>query len=128
MVVVDTHALIWWTERLPDLSQRARELLNQSNEVVIPAVVAWEVAMLEHRGKIEVDGGALAYIQRAARLSGVRLHPLTPSIAVRAAQLDDSMPRDPADRMIAATAIELGAPLITRDRRVSASGVVEVVW
>ncbi len=84
--------------------------------------------MLESRGKIAVEGGALAYVERAARLTGVRLHPLTPAIAVRAVQLGDSMPRDPADRMIVSTAIELGLPLVSRDRRIAASGLVPVLW
>jgi PIN domain nuclease of toxin-antitoxin system len=53
---------------------------------------------------------------------------ITPEIAVLAQQLPDGFPRDPMDRMIAATAMALDIPLVTKDQRIIDSSVVKTVW
>jgi PIN domain nuclease of toxin-antitoxin system len=53
---------------------------------------------------------------------------LTPGIAARAGLLGDDFPGDPADRMIVASALSLGAPLVSKDERIKRSGVVQTIW
>lgn len=57
----------------------------------------------------------------------VVVEPLTPAVAAAVAGLPDSFLRDPADRIIVVTALVLGEPLVTHDRRIAASGLVEVI-
>ena len=70
----------------------------------------------------------LDWLEQALALSKVELLPLTPLIAVKATQLGNDFPGDPADRVIAATSIVESAPLITKDSRVRGSGAVTVIW
>jgi len=69
-----------------------------------------------------------AWLTDAFRFSRHRLLALTPQIATTAARLSAEMGRDPADRLIAATAIEFGTPLVTKDKRIRDSGVIETIW
>ena len=70
----------------------------------------------------------LDWLEQALSLPKVELIPLTPLIAVKATQLGNHFPGDPADRVIAATSIVESAPLVTKDSRVHASGAVAVIW
>ena len=75
----------------------------------------FELAWLAERGRIRTALPTLGWLQKLA--AAVRTEPVTPAIATRAAALPAAFPRDPADRLIYATAIENGWPLITRDEQ-----------
>lgn len=61
-------------------------------------------------------------------VSRVVLEPMTPQIVALAARLPASFPNDPADRVITATAILEGIPLVTADQRIRDAGIVEIIW
>lgn len=84
--------------------------------------------MLVAKKRLELDRDVLIWVRRA--LAGRRVHllPVSPSIAVAAAQLPRGFQGDPADRLIVATALDAKAPLVTRDRRIQEAGILDAIW
>jgi PIN domain nuclease of toxin-antitoxin system len=124
--VVDTHAWVWWLTAPDRLSVAARQAVGAADTVFVPAIACWEVALLVFRGHLELSMPIGEWFETAFRDSRFRIAPLTPSIAIRGAALDWPH-RDPADRLIVATALELGAPLATRDERIRSSAIPGLV-
>ncbi len=128
MVVVDTHAWLWWQWGDRRLSVRAGAALDAASEVGVPAICCWEVVLLADRGRIELDRRSLEWLELALSDHATRLLPLTPAIAARAVGFGKAVPPDPAGRLILATAVEHGAPLVTCDGPITASGLAETIW
>ena len=130
MIVLDTHAWLWWISESSELSVSARETIERADALVIPAIVCWEIALLVARGRLsELVPATLAeFLDTVLRHATTQLAPLTPQIAVRASQLGPDFHKDPADRLIAATALELNAPLVTRDARMRAFAPLQTTW
>jgi PIN domain nuclease of toxin-antitoxin system len=128
MIVLDTHAWLWWASDQTRLSPAALRAIKGAKRLrAVAAISAWEVAMLVAKGRIELDRDPLTWIQDALGLDKVELMPLAPGIAVRSSQL--ALPHgDPADRLIAATALELSCPLVTRDERLRAAPGLKTIW
>ncbi len=80
------------------------------------------------KGRLELDRDVLVWIKQALALRAARLIPLSPEIAVAAAQLGDGFPGDPADRTIVASALQLRTELVTKDGRLRSAPVVRTVW
>lgn len=80
------------------------------------------------RGKLRLDRDPEVWVHQALNLRGVESLELTPEIAVAAGRLDGDFQGDPADRLIVATAMRLGAELVTKDRRIRSYGAVRTVW
>lgn len=121
--VLDTHA---WQLSLtaPDrLPRPARRTVDRSAVRYIAAISMWEAALLSHRQRVrftEADEDFQEWLTVACA-EPQRIAPLSPEIAVAAAQLDDEgFHRDPADRLIYATARVLDVPLVTRDSAIHA--------
>ena len=127
MIVLDTHAWIWWTADPDRLSTRARHAIEQATDVGVAAISCWEVAMLVEKARLELDRDVLLWIRQALAQPRCTLLPLTAEIAVAAARLGDGG-GDPADRLIAATALGRRAPLVTKDQRLRRSKSLHTIW
>jgi len=88
--------------------------------VYVSAITAWEVATLARKGRYRLFVSPKVWFERLLALTGVRLAALTPEILIESAWLPGEPPKDPADRMIAATARQQGLTVISRDRRLMA--------
>lgn len=134
MIFLDTHVLIWMASDPKRLSKKAREAIRSEREkearektgVAIAAITLWELAWLAENGRIQVAGSVESFVRETA--SRVMVAPITPEIAAFAVQLPSSFPKDPADRLIAATAMVEGAPLITADERIRGAKVLRTIW
>lgn len=127
MIVADTHTFLWWVTDPSRLSKVARFALDEDDVVALSAISCWEIGMLVDRGRIRIDD-VEEWLYDVTALPRVRVMPLTIDIAIRAIALPAAFPNDPADRMIAATALRFGVSLVTKDDRIRGAGVVSTVW
>jgi PIN domain nuclease of toxin-antitoxin system len=126
LIVADTHALLWWLGVRHLLSVRARDVLD-SSIVCVTGVTVFEIALLVRRGRIDLQQHVMTWFESVFAQPQVVLLPLTMDVAVTAARLPDPI-RDPIDRIIVATALHQGVPLVTKDRKIIESGVVPTIW
>jgi len=128
VIVLDTHAWLWWASGSSKLGAKARLEISRAKRIGVPAISCLEVATAVARGRIELDRTPLDWMRDALAQPRVELLAITPSIAVKAAELPTDFPGDPADRLIAATAILESALLLTRDDRIRKFPGVRTVW
>ena len=120
--LLDTHVLIWWLNDLARLSPQQREVVEAASPdapLHVSDISLWEVAMLQGLGRIRLALPLREWLDRAVAPPLVRRHGISPAIAAEVAALPDSFHRDPADRILVATARVLGATLLTSDRRIT---------
>ena len=129
MIVLDTHAWIWWATDTGDLSQGASETIEAANRIGICTISCWEVAQLVGRKRLQLTLGVERWVRRALADPRVVVLGLDATTAVHAGGLDyGNFPGDPADRIIYATAVEHGVRLVTRDAAISAFDPARVTW
>ena len=128
--LLDTHILIWWLQGDGPLSSAQRRVLDAANAdapLRVSDISLWEIATLHSLGRIRLALPPREWLEKAVAPPLVRRHGISPAIAGEVASLPDSFHRDPADRIIVATARILGATLLTHDRHIVSSGVVETL-
>ena len=119
--LLDTHVLIWWLSDRMQLSPRQREVVEAATPdgpVFVSDISLWEVAMLASLGRIRLALPLREWLDKAVAPPLVRRQGISPAVATEVAALPDSFNRDPADRILVATARVLGATLLTNDRRI----------
>lgn len=127
MIVLDTHVWLWMHDNDARLSATARQSISAAGVVGIPAICFWEVAMLDRYGRITIKEPVVDWLKIASTREKIRVLPITPEIAAESAAV--GLPHgDPADRLIVATALAHGAPLVTKDGKIADAGVVKVIW
>ena len=130
-LVLDTHSAIWYFYRPNELSATAlksvRHSVNSGRPIFVSAISLIETIYLVERGRLPLE--ALRRLETAARATASGL--LVQSVDEALAEAVSKVPRDSApdmpDRIIAATALHLGLPLVTRDSRLQAAGI-ETIW
>lgn len=127
MIIVDTHALIWFISDTGKLSPRAAAAIRSADQIAFSAISCWELAMLVRRRRISLDRDIASWWNTVLGLLQLRMLPITPDIGTAAAELSGVL-RDPADCLIAATAIHHHSPLVTRDARIREAQIVETIW
>ena len=129
MILLDSHVLIWAVADSKRLSKAAASAIRRARRgdgLAVSAITAYEVAWQIASGRIQGYGTVETSVLRF--LEGVTVRPITPEIAALATQFPDDYPRDPADRLIGATARAEGLTLITRDERIRRSPLLKTVW
>lgn len=128
MIVLDTHAWIWWRTDPGKLSSNGARAIAGAHALGLSSISVWELGTLVRRGRISLDRDIGRWVRQA--LADPRLAVLAPEadVVLAAALLDDSFPGDPADRLIYATARRAGARLMTRDDRVKQFDPARVLW
>lgn len=131
MILLDTHTLVWWTSEPKRISKEATQLIRRSSRaggVAVAAISLWEIALLCMQGKLQTNGTIKQTVQAMLDVSRVHVFETTAEIAATAVQLPDSVPRDPGDRLIVATALVHAIPLVTKDARIQDSRICKTVW
>jgi len=128
LIVLDTHAWVWWAAEPERLSSKARSAIEEADALGVSPISCWEVAMLVTHRRLEFDRDTLVWIRQALALPRLALLPVTPEVAVAAAHFPPEFPGDPADRLIAAAALAERAPLVTKDRHLRSSPILSTIW
>jgi PIN domain nuclease of toxin-antitoxin system len=113
LIVLDTHILVWMILDAGRMPPKILSAISAENVLGVPAISLWEIAMLARKGRIRLPETVLFWLQRALAQPKIRLIPINAEIAARSASL--SIHGDPADRLIAASALVLRCPLATVD-------------
>jgi PIN domain nuclease of toxin-antitoxin system len=130
VILLDTQVLLFDALDPKRLSRKARTALEEGMEVDALAcsdISLWEIALLVARRRIDAGPDIAAFIESVLQLRSVRVLPITPSIATLA-QSDLFAHGDPADRLIGATAIEHGVPLVTADAELRKLRGLKTLW
>ena len=132
MIVIDTHVLVWWVSESGTLSTAAKRALKNAtksgSEVLISSISAWEIAMLVEKGRLVLSMDVERWLDEVAQIDGVRFVPVDNEIGIKSAVLPGTFHKDPADRMIVATARKLAVPLITADEKIIRYEHVKTIW
>jgi PIN domain nuclease of toxin-antitoxin system len=123
-LLLDTHIVLWLDSGDDRLLPASRALIDDcwqsGGTVCLSAVSVWEIALLVDTGRIELDLPIEDWITRFLQRPGVEAVPLGHRAASRSYQLHHLEHRDPADRLLIASAIELSCPFVTYDNRILA--------
>ena len=129
MIVLDTHAWLWWAADPDRLSATAQETIDRADSLGVPAICCFEVTTLHARERIELMRDPSEWVRHALAHPRVEKLPITAEIAVQAGRLDrDRFPGDPSDRLIYSTAATVGARLVSADRAIRDFDPMRVVW
>ena len=125
-ILLDTHIALWLDSGNERLRQSTRDLIDgcwrDGGTILLSAVTAWEIALLVDAGRIALDLPVEAWVERFLGRPGIAAVPLRHHAASRAYRLYHLEHRDPADRLLIATAIEIGCPLVTYNERIARFG------
>jgi len=131
VILLDTHALVWWVADATRLSPRAKRAIRgalHGGHVMASAISMFEIATAIRRRRLVLAVPAEQWLADVRLLPELRFEPVNADIAEIAGTFDETVPGDPADRIIAATAISLAVPLVTADERLRSAPRLRVVW
>lgn len=130
MILLDTHVVLWLAFDQGRISKRARSAIEEArrnaDEVAIAAISLLEVATLYRKGRITLNVSLETFLTEIE--SRFVVMPITGRVCVRSLSFPGSYPDDPADRVIGATAVVEGIPLVTADTEIRRSKAVSTIW
>ena len=131
MILLDTHAWVWWVNGQPALSRKAHRSIHRAAEeagVYVSSISVWEVAQLVTRGRLELTMDVESWVAKSEAMPFLHFAPVDNAIALKSVRLPEPLHSDPADRIIIATSMVLGFPLVTKDKRILDYPYVTTVW
>jgi len=131
VILLDTHVVVWLALDQNRLSQKARAAIEHArmkggDGLAISDITLFELAILVDKGRIRLNASLESFLQEVEARFVVL--PITGRACVRALGLAAGYPNDPADRLIGATALVEGLPLVTADRGIRLSKVLQTIW
>jgi PIN domain nuclease of toxin-antitoxin system len=131
VIVLDTHVLVWWVARAAGISVRGKRAIQSAarqGPLVASAISVFEITTAARRQRLRFNVSVERWLADVQSLPELRFEPVTPDIASGAGMLESTFPGDPADRIIAATAMILHAKLVTADHRLRGLKQLDTVW
>lgn len=121
MIILDTHAWVWWVHDEARLSPNQQDAIasNETDVIGVSATPCWEIAKLAQKGRLELPLELTDWMKTALAYPGVRLIDLSPEIAIASTRLPDGFRSDPADQIIVATARAYDCSLVTSDHKIA---------
>jgi PIN domain nuclease of toxin-antitoxin system len=129
VIVADTCVVIWLAGAPSNLSRAANEAIfaaRQSGGLAISGITLYELAWLAEHKRLPLATPVEPFLAEVA--ANFIVLPVTASVGLLAARFPAEYPADPMDRIIGATALDRGVPLITRDRAIRESNALNVIW
>ena len=130
MILVDTHVVVWLASDGNRLSKNARAAIDDARKngegLAISDITLWELATLAGKERIRLEISLESFLGEVEARFVVL--PISSRACVRARTLPAAYPKDPADRIIAATALVKGLPLLTADREIRRSRALRTIW
>jgi PIN domain nuclease of toxin-antitoxin system len=127
MILLDTHVLVWWVSDPAKLSVPARTAIDGADTLGIAAISCFEIALLVARNRLGLDREVGTWLRQTLSTPRVVLIALDPDTSMLAANLEWNH-RDPADRMIVATAARRHAAIISKDQVIRACPHANTIW
>ena len=120
MIVLDTHAWIWWTHDIGKLSEVQKQAIagNEDDIIGISAISFWEIAKAIEHNKLELPIGTSEWFDLALGYPGISILDLTPEIAMESTNLPGDFHKNPADQIIVATARVHRCELVSSDTKI----------
>jgi PIN domain nuclease of toxin-antitoxin system len=131
VIVLDTHVWVWYVDDPTQLSAPARTSIDQAlreKAVLISSISVWEVALLVVSGRLELTIDVHDWIAKCEALPSFTFVPVDNAIFLKSVFLSAQLHNDPADRIIIATALMRGVPVVTKDRRIRKYAKVQSIW
>lgn len=128
MIILDTHAWIWWINESDKLSSNALKAIEQSELIGIPAICCWELAMLVSKQRIGLSMDVSVWIDLAFQNPKAQLLELSPEIAVLSTRLPGNFHGDPADRLIVASSLQHKVSLVSKDEKIKNWQHIKLIW
>jgi PIN domain nuclease of toxin-antitoxin system len=131
VIVLDTHAWVWFVsnpERLSKVARKAVDASLQKKEVSISSISAWEVTLLVAKERLKLTMDVVEWIGKSERLPFLSFIPVDTAIAITSVNLPEPLHQDPADRIIIATAVTLGASIVTKDEKILGYPHAKAIW
>jgi len=130
VILLDTHVVIWLALEPGRISKRARAAIQETRQrgegLAVSDITPLEIATIENKGRIKLNASLEAFLAEIEARFIVL--PIAGRICVSALALPAAYPRDPADRVIGATALVEGFPLITADDGIRRSKTLKTIW
>ncbi len=131
MIVLDTHAWIWWINNPEFLPRKANKCIDEAmrkKTINISSISVFEIALLVKKNRIQFTMNPREWIAKTEALPFVHFIPVDNTIALQSVQLENYPYPDPADRMIIATALMTNSILITKDERILKYPHIQTCW
>ena len=128
-VLLDTHIWLWWLTGQGELPERERAALDRQAAKAPPllsAISLWETQMLHSKGRLQLQVPFARWLMEASLPDVVQIVPLTAHVVLSVDALPARFHGDPADRIIVASALAVGASLFTKDRAIRRSRAVKL--
>lgn len=120
-ILLDTHVILWSLLQPEELDKKIKKIIEQAQEkglLFLSSISLWEIAMLKSKKRIRVYEPIKDFLEAVTDIDGLAIKDITANVAAESVLLSDDFHGDPADRIIAATAVTSGAVLLTRDKKI----------